>query len=183
MICIVTALFSEAEALIEYFKLKKSENKIFSVYTNDNICLVVSGIGKINAAVATTYILKNHKFDKIFNIGICGTNNKDNKIGFLYLIKTIIDKETDKKFILQKNGEVLYCVSKPISKLDISKKVLVDMESAGFYQAAVKFAQKDNINILKIVSDFLDTSIPSKKSVYNLIKQNIKNIEIKMEMI
>ena len=178
MICIVTALFSEAEALIAYYKLKKVKNNIFLIFANNDIFLIISGIGKINAAIATTYACTTNKIDKIYNIGICGSNDQDKHIGSLHPIKTIVEYDTNKKFIISDKGETVYCVSKPVNKINTFKKILVDMESVGFYNASKKFIQKENIYILKIISDFLDTSILPKKAVYDLVKKNIKNIKI-----
>jgi len=69
---IVTALCSEAEPIIEYFRLKKNtaSNK-FDIFENDRIALVVSGIGKIKSAIATTILSSTYSSPDVtfFNFG------------------------------------------------------------------------------------------------------------------
>lgn len=52
MIVFLTALSCEARPLIEHFKLKAQTHSPFSIYQGKNRSLIVSGIGKINAAMA-----------------------------------------------------------------------------------------------------------------------------------
>ena len=55
----VVALRSEATLIINFFRMKlKSNCKLFKIYCNldESHCLVISGIGKINSAAATTYL-------------------------------------------------------------------------------------------------------------------------------
>ena len=73
---LVTALTPEAAPLIEHYRLEKvNSSSMFPLYRNDNIYLVVSGIGKTLAAAATAYLhamsgeLPNQLF---LNIGIAG---------------------------------------------------------------------------------------------------------------
>ena len=72
---IVTALLCEAKAIIEAFNLKKDISEhAFEIYHNQDksLCLIISGIGKINAAIATTYIAQYNKVapQSFLNIGI-----------------------------------------------------------------------------------------------------------------
>jgi spore photoproduct lyase len=72
MIYIVTALAGEAIPLINAFKLKKDLSFTkFDLFKNDEIRLIVSGIGKIRSSIATTYLLvKNSPSsdDRILNV-------------------------------------------------------------------------------------------------------------------
>ena len=177
MIVIVTATFSEAKALVEYFGLVQTQKKPFSIYKNDKILLIISGIGKVNSAIATTYAFSTYKnIDNIINFGICGSSDKEKEIGSFWNIKSVIDKDSDKKFILKKEGEILWCHSKAII-FPLSKKVLVDMESSGFLQAAKTFINTKNISIYKIVSDHLDIK---EKLNENILKDIVKNSIFKM---
>ncbi len=179
MICIVTAIFSEAKALIETFELEKKQTRPFLLYGNQNIILIISGMGKINAAIATTYISQNGDIEKFINIGICGTNDKSKKIGDIYLIRSIIDKSTNKKYMINNLGEPLYCYDKIIKDdINLKKNILIDMESFGFYSAAVKFTKQENIKIYKIVSDYLDTKHISNDFIYKISKQATKEVKI-----
>ncbi|RKW24328.1 5'-methylthioadenosine/adenosylhomocysteine nucleosidase, partial [Candidatus Gracilibacteria bacterium] len=78
---IITAMKEEAELIIKKFNLKETKSlkniKIFEGTRSgddgeENLVLVLGGIGKIQAAIATTYLLENYSVDKIINIGIAG---------------------------------------------------------------------------------------------------------------
>ena len=171
MTYIVTALKSEAQPIIDFLNLTKKEDKNFPIFTNQDITLTVSGMGKINSAIAVTYIKPTNK---IINIGICGSSS--HKIGNLYKIKKIIDKSSQKVIHLNKDGETLTCVDTPQNNPNEFKNTLVDMESFGFYQASSKFVEKENILLYKIVSDKISDTILTPKEVHDLITPHLKKI-------
>tara|TARA_B100000282_G_scaffold80977_1_gene56289 strand:- start:60 stop:548 length:489 start_codon:yes stop_codon:yes gene_type:complete len=97
----IIATVSEAKPLINFYSLKKKKTAIFTFYSNDQISLTISGIGKINAAmsVTQTFYEFNHQKNNIWiNFGIAG--HKNEKIGNIFLIDKIVDNETQKKNIL-----------------------------------------------------------------------------------
>ena len=73
---IVTALFPEAKPIIEKYDLTPMGGDLmFPIYQKNGYFLVVSGIGKINSAIATTYLhLKSgeSRNQPFLNIGIAG---------------------------------------------------------------------------------------------------------------
>ncbi len=80
-VVIITAMREEAEIIISRFALKNSQNlKNISIFEGEflthnpiKIVLVLGGIGKIQAAMATTFLLENYQdIDVIINIGIAG---------------------------------------------------------------------------------------------------------------
>lgn len=79
MLYLVTALPCEAKPLIEYFKLTKMTHihLPFPVFVNksNDIYLVISGIGKVKAAIATTFLysLASDQTGCFLNIGIAGS--------------------------------------------------------------------------------------------------------------
>jgi len=171
MTCIVTALKSEAQPIIDFLDLTKKEDKNFPIFTNHDTTLIVSGMGKINSAIAVTYIIPH---DTMINIGICGSSSY--KIGKMFNIKKIIDKSTQKVIHISKDGETLTCVDTPQNNPNEFKNTLVDMESFGFYQAARMFVEKENILLYKIVSDKISDTILTPKEVHDLITPHLKKI-------
>ena len=171
MTYIVTALMSEAQPIIEFLNLTKKEDKIFPIFSNHDITLIVSGLGKINSAIAVTYIKPTNK---IINIGICGSSSY--KIGNHYKIKKIIDKSSQKVLHICKDGETITCVDTPQNNPNEFKNTLVDMESFGFYQASKKFQKSENIELYKIVSDSISDTILTPKEVHNLIYPHLSSI-------
>ena len=187
MVFIATALYIEAKPLIEYFDLKKDvENRYFQVFRNEEITLVVTGVGKINSSIAVSHVATKYLCDSesfIINLGVCGSKDIDEKIGNIYLINKIVDNETQKNYI----PDIL--VNYPFEESDIETfnyivkdkglmtARLCDMETSGFYQAASKFFETHRIYILKIVSDSTDFEGVSKDKIYELIKNKLKEIE------
>ncbi|MCF0124747.1 MAG: hypothetical protein HUJ68_03145 [Clostridia bacterium] len=52
-----------------------------------NCYLVLSGFGKVNATIATTYLIEVLKVNAILNIGSCGANNKKLKKGSIHFVR------------------------------------------------------------------------------------------------
>jgi len=159
MILIHTALLCEAQTFIERYKLKKSNDKNVRLYTNEDILLVVSLVGKKNTIDALEYIFTNYHISKAYNIGIAGTNDTSIPIGTLFCTNKILDNIP---YI------PLITVDNPQTKLlDSFEPVLYDMEGKYFLEIASKYL-KQNIYILKIVSDYLDNRVLKKDYIKGL---------------
>ena len=77
MIYIVTALKPEAQAFVDFYKLKKSKLGNYTAFIDNNITLIVSGIGVVNARLATQTLINHFDItddDIYLNIGICGAS-------------------------------------------------------------------------------------------------------------
>jgi len=178
MTYILTALKSEADPIIDFFHLKKIDDKKFQIFTNEKITLIISGIGKIESAIATTYLLPKPN-SILINIGICGSPK--HKKGELFQIKKIIDKSSTKvvhlkgKYIF--NTQSITCCDTPQNDKIKFKNSLVDMESFGFYKSAKKFVKDENIYLIKVVSDNISNNILTKNEVYDLIYMHLKSIK------
>ncbi len=170
---------SEARALIDFFNLVKSEDAKFLIYKNENILLIISDIGKVNSAIATSYL----KPDNLtLNIGMCASSQDAHKIGDIFQIDKIID-ESSKKVFHHKNQKIYFntatitCCDTPQNGSKKFKNTLIDMESFGFYKASRKFTNSENIILIKIVSDKLNNDILTKKEVYELIFPHLEVIK------
>jgi len=175
MIYIITALLAEASVLIETYQLQKSKDTLFPIYKNKDIVLIVSGIGKINAASATTFLLLKYtptKDDKLFNIGICTSTQEKIKLGSLHMIKKIVDIATTNVFHLSQGEQALSCVDKALDSSKGIKTPLADMESVAVYLCAKKFISSDAIMIVKIVSDKTDSAIPKASDINALFQKH-----------
>ncbi len=166
------ALMAEAKPLIDRYGLQKENDEYFKIYANQEIKLIITGMGNLNSAIANTYLLTKYKAKKddiAINIGIAGANFEC-KIGDIFRINRVIDYPTKSILSFQSDGKKLTTMPTPSTKCDI-KNTLVDMEGYGFVKSAMKFISKENIMIYKVVSDFLDTKIPSFTKVYKLIEK------------
>ena len=158
----VVALEAEAEPIIEHYGLKRiHEINLFKVYRNNSghHWLIISGIGSINAAAASIFLYQYSNANKSsfwFNIGIAGYF--EGPIGEIFLVDKILDEVTCQthfpRSALTKNikRDELLTVSKPREPLSTS--CLIDMEGYSFFDVVNRFAFRELITILKVVSDF-----------------------------
>ena len=169
---IVCSYLKEAKPLIKYFNLKKINDK-FSIYENEKISLIISGQGRLNSAIATTYLLSTRKITNIINFGIAGSSFY--KIGEIFLINKINDKYFPDILVSHpfKESEIS-CFDEVVTEGEYK---LVDMESVGFFKAAIKFLKSHQIHLIKTVSDNLVCFRPSDEFMDNLINPHLKNIE------
>lgn len=180
----VVALDAEAQPLIHYYRLKRDhEIKPFPVYKSDNKLLIVSGIGKHNAMVATGYLagLSNIGSQAWLNVGIAGGDVES--LGDTVLAKAILDQETKKRY----HPSVCFDVDLPqVEIITINeptviykKGVLYDMEAAGFFDAASHFSTVELIHSCKIISDNSNHGVDgiTKESTLALIETNFEKIE------
>ncbi len=181
---IVIALPCEAKFIIQTLNLKKDvAEHTFEIYHNQDktLCLIVSGIGKINAAIATTYIAQyaNVKQQGFINIGIAAGPYE---IGIMFLAHKLYDPIINKTFYPKinflKNYPSRSLETIEIPNSDYLMEKMIDMEAYGFYQAAIKFTTQEFIQVIKIISDN-STETRQKIStefVNQLMKKNINDI-------
>ena len=171
MKAIISAFYKEVAPLIKHYKLKK-ENTPFEIFKNDEIIVIISGIGKINSAIATTYLLSNYKIDFIINFGIAGSSQFE--VGEMFLINKINKNlYPDVLYHHPFNESEIICSDEIITDGEFR---LVDMESEGFLKASTKFLPLENIFIIKIVSDNLVCFRPDDNFMDNLISPHLQNI-------
>lgn len=148
MIYILTALKSEAQAVVDKYKLAKDKK-------NDELSLFISGIGVQNMFTTTKMVRElMNEDDIIVNIGICGAS-KEYKIGQL----------------VDGFKECLTCVDYKISQDE--GYALVDMESSGFIEATEGLQKR---YIFKVVSDHFEPERVTKEGTKALIFNHIDEI-------
>jgi hypothetical protein len=164
MLVITTAHHREALPIIEKFELK--QNRSFSacpVFESSSIRLVVSGIGSINSAIATTLAfadLNPLHVHAALNFGICG-GDKTRALGQLFQINAILSPSLRKSWY----SDMILKLGLPESGIETREHAfiagesdpltmpLVDMEAAGFFEAARTFVAPSRIFVLKLLSD------------------------------
>jgi nucleoside phosphorylase len=88
---IIMATLLEAEPFIEALALEKQSDEPCPVYRGENLFLVISGIGKANAALATTYACLTCRPDLICNLGAAGATTAATPLGSIYQIDKAIE--------------------------------------------------------------------------------------------
>jgi len=172
MIGIVCAYLKEAKPLIKYFNLKKINDK-FQIYENEKISLIISDRGSLNSAIATTYLLSTRKINHIINFGIAGSS--EYKIGEIFLVNKINENLFPDILISHPFRESeIKCFDEVVTEGNYK---LVDMESEGFFKAAIKFLKAHKIHLIKIVSDNLVCFRPTDEFMNELIAPHLEKIE------
>lgn len=182
----VVALSAEAHPLIGYYKLRRLHNiSAFEVYENENVRLIVSGMGKINAAVATAYLagLVNTGAPQVWlNVGIAGGNAAS--LGDLVMINSITDTETRKTYYpsICFDSSLPQTAIKTVSNPDVKYRqdTLFDMEAAGFFIAASRFAPVELVHCCKIISDNSDQAVDTvnKGAVIGMVQSALGKVEL-----
>jgi len=180
---IVMATMLEAKPFIEGISLKLKSTKPFHLYENANSALIISGIGKVNSALATAYILQEYNFKVLYNLGAAGALKTHINKGAIFQIKEVIDydrpllrgglRKYESSTCSDFDLAILATTDRPVveyaKRLDIGQIAdLVDMEAAGFLQACRIFGVDGFL--WKIVSDTVDDNKDSD------IVENIKNL-------
>ena len=161
----VIAHSREARPFIDYFRLRKNTlHKGFNVFENDRVCVIVSGQGNLNAASATAYLAGIRAASASsaiwVNAGVAG--HRDHGVGSLWRVNKVADELSGRCFYpaalrprcqgrVEISGCGLKSVVSPVS--DYPGNCLYDMEAAGFFHAATRFATLESIVSFKVVSD------------------------------
>ncbi|MDF2541506.1 MAG: hypothetical protein K0S47_1224 [Herbinix sp.] len=197
MLYITTALYCEAEPFIDYFHLKKDTAiHKFQVFENEDIILMITKPGIVQASVAVTYlctIRPPKNTDLLLNIGICATLRESIPCGSLFLCNKIMDQATNRSYYPDllylhpfTEHSLMTCpmvVQKGLTDSTRSfelygkeEDLLYDMEASGIYQAASVFLQPHQLIFLKVVSDYANGEMLRPEQVYCLIHKHINVI-------
>ncbi len=157
----------EAQCLIERFSLKRveSESTLFPVYesADQSVGLVISGIGKVNAAAATACLAMSsanvgRPAKGWINFGIAGCG--DAVYGAPFLGGKVTDGATDRSWYpIPTWPKKTDLPRRPILSIDRPSDVypkdgtLLEMEAAGFYPTALRTASVELVQVIKVVSD------------------------------
>ncbi len=161
------ALLSEAQAIIELLKLQREVSiqdlpKGVKLFISENYLLIVSSIGKDNTKNALEFVFQNYAIKKAINIGIAGCCDSSIKIGTLF---------STNRLLPHINFASITTVDEPLDSDENLQTLLVDMEAKYFKTLASKYC--DDIYIFKIVSDYLDCSIPKKAFVIEIVRNSL----------
>lgn len=173
MLYIVVALKSEAQAFVDRYRLQKSKLQNLVFYENEDIRLIISGIGVKSAREATQTLINQFDItdeDRYLNIGICGASTSY-KIGQSLEIGSINYEDITYSFDIIKNE--ITCLDAAAKE---TKHKIVDMESYGFYDAIIHNPAIKNFSIIKVVSDHFEPQKVTKKNAKMLVFNALENI-------
>lgn len=188
MILLITAITPEANALLTGFSMKKISTGSFLLYESEqeNLRLLVTGPGKLSAAMAVTEYLTRFSVseeDIFCNLGICG-GSADAPIGEGFLCASVTEATTDKTVYPELYSHPfpearLITSDVPVTALpddckqDTTLPLLYDMEAYGVAVALFRQVLPSRCFFYKVVSDVCDGNFPSPESVTSLIKDKL----------
>ncbi|MDE6867793.1 MAG: 5'-methylthioadenosine/S-adenosylhomocysteine nucleosidase, partial [Clostridia bacterium] len=160
MKCFVIAMDKEAEPLINAMTAVRQKSVcgkrvISGKLFGKKICVVICGVGKVNAACGTQYAIDKSGADEIINIGVAGGLNNSLKIGGIYCISEAVQYDFD---LTQLNGT-------EIGTLDECKTNYLPLKSNGYPEK--RLATGDRFNDSK--DDF--------KLLTKTLKADIRDME------
>jgi len=182
---IVIATMMEAAPFIEGLRLKAAEaTKPFRIYSDGGqTTLIVSGIGKVNAALAAATLILEHKAAPVYNVGAAGALSDKLKFGDIRHISSVYEHDrmkfdVDPPYIIKTDvldghdtaslatGDIPIVPHEDRRALaDFAE--LVDMEGAAVVRACRRYNVKSYL--FKAVSDTAETPeeelIPGLKKV------------------
>ena len=150
------------------------------LYSDNNISLYISGIGKKSAETVKKILKKN--ISRVILLGFAGSLT-GNQIGKVYNIETVTDKKDTIKLdsfrFLNNEKASLVTINKSVHtdmrrQNLISFAELVDME--GYHVAKVCRERKVDLNIIRIVSDSCDSNLENYFKNPSLNKQIPENL-------
>lgn len=107
---VISALFEEIETMFEMVELKRIKNDAFEIYecefNGQQILVGCCGIGKVNAASFTQFVLSHFIVDEIITIGAAGSLNSKHEIGDVVVSKDFIYGDVDVQVFGYKFGQM-----------------------------------------------------------------------------
>ena len=167
---LIIATMTEAKPFVQGMALEKIENTPFAVFEKARIVLVISGIGKTNAAMATFYCCQTFHPTLVCNLGAAGATNDSFALGDILHVTEVIEYDRPAPGSNKPHVHFPHVLEgfpfarvatqdTPVIDPDKRKEIapfagLVDMEAASIIQACGKFQAK--CVIFKFVSDTPD---------------------------
>ncbi|WMJ81377.1 5'-methylthioadenosine/adenosylhomocysteine nucleosidase [Clostridium sp. MB40-C1] len=108
---IIGAMDEEVEILLKNIDIKAINEKasmkfnLGKLWGND-VVVVRSGIGKVNAAVCAQILIDDYKADKIINVGVAGGMGKDIYPGDVVIADTLVQHDVDTSVFGDKLGQI-----------------------------------------------------------------------------
>lgn len=161
---VVVALWSEARPLIDRFDLRAVDSEgPFRRFEGDGVTLVVSGVGRAAAAVATGYLFASERGARDrpwINVGIGG--HRALAPGEAILADRVIENGSGRVWYPSLVFEppirtTAVCTVEEVES-EYPDDAVYEMEASGFYPSAVRFSTAELVQAVKVVSDGPQTS-------------------------
>ncbi len=159
MLNLVCALNCEAQPIIKALKLKRIQGKSpFPIYRAGQTWLIVSGTGRIQAAIASAWLQgrSGPEMSRAWlNVGIAGHASLPVGKGLLaHKVSDGTNRETwYPQLCFRFPGDTAQVTSHDAPDTDYAPGGMHDMEAAGFMSATTRFSSLELIHCYKVISD------------------------------
>lgn len=184
MINLVVALGSEAGPLVRHFGMSRDRGASgFRIYARDGMRLVVTGVGKINAAGGVAYLGgRDAALQRAWlNVGLAG--HESLAVGTGTVAHKITDRVLARSWYPQQvddfPGIGAHVVTYDHAITDYPPSAVCEMEAAAFYSIAKRFGSSELIQCYKVISDNAasDIATVSPTLARDLIGDNLKHVD------
>jgi len=186
MTYIISAFETEARALIDSYKLQKRSTHPFKLFYDEEIFIIISGMGQNRAEEALEYLSLNfpyHPNDTFINLGTCA-GQKEFSIGTLVQVKLLQDEEESHRLCVQnKELQAVSCFSSLLPLDRPTSTDIAEMEAIGIYRTINNYFPLKKISFLKIVSDNFNPIKHEKAFIIKLTQDNLVEIKAHIELL
>jgi nucleoside phosphorylase len=184
MINLVVALNSEAGPLVRHYRMSRHrETSGYRVYARDDMRLVVTGVGKMNAAGGVAYLGgRDPGLNRAWlNVGLAG--HECLAVGTGIVAHKITDRMHARSWYPRQADDFPgiggHVVTYDHAITDYPPSAVCEMEAAAFYFIAKRFSGGELIQCYKVVSDNAANGIAavSPALARELIGDNLNNID------
>ncbi len=188
MIVLITAIMPEANAVLAKLPMKKKDFTIpFYESEGGDLRLLVTGPGKINAAMAVTAYLTRYAHsdrDVFCNLGICG-GGYGSTLGDGYICASVTEMSTGKSLYPElythpfaearlATSDVPITNPSAFSEAEGNLPMLYDMEAYGVASALYRSVMPSHCYFYKVVSDLSNGTFPTAEEVTTLIQPRLR---------
>lgn len=111
MIGIIGAMEEEVAELLKLMNVQHQVNRLGYLFyegtiDNKDVVLLQGGIGKVNAAIATTLLLSHYKIEYVINIGSAGGLHVNQNVGDIVISSAVAHHDVDVTAFGRKLGEI-----------------------------------------------------------------------------
>lgn len=155
---LVIALPSEAKPIVDRHRLRRQrQGPGFRVYSNSHVRLVVTGVGRVQAAAGTAYLagLEPDAERVWLNIGLAGHGSLP--VGAGLVARRITDGADGRNWyppvLEDMPGRAVHLTTYDQPVCSYPPNVACDMEAAAFYAVATRCSPGASVQCYKVVSD------------------------------
>lgn len=189
MITLFTAIAPEKDAVLSLFPMKRVPSDTLTLYETEGLRLLVTGSGKLPAALAVTEYLCRYPYtetDVFCNVGICGAVSGAS-LGDGFLCASVTELISGRN-LYPENGRhpfpeaQLFTAETPVTDctgFDTSiapLPLLADMEGYGIASALFRLLSPSRCFFYKVVSDLCDGTLPEFSAVTGLLTATLPDL-------